>query len=93
MFLGIVTAAAGIYVLLIAAGLLHRGMLKPGGDAARRMGMSLFGLGLLIVGLYAIHHSYTLHANRNNPNFRPADRFGRPSAPLFPPRSRPQNPR
>ncbi|MBX7056641.1 MAG: hypothetical protein K1X75_01155 [Leptospirales bacterium] len=50
-------AAAGIYLLLIAAGLLHRSFLLSLDGHRRssiRLAIAIFGLGVLLTGLYYV---------------------------------------
>ncbi len=57
MILVIIYCGAGIYMLLMAAGVLHRSYVKKM-PAPAKMGLVLFGGGLLVIGSYYAWYYY-----------------------------------
>lgn len=57
MILVVLYCGAGIYMLLMAAGLLHRSYVKRMPPPAK-IGLILFGAGLLIIGSYYAWYYY-----------------------------------
>jgi hypothetical protein len=53
----IVYIGAGFYLLAMRFGLLHREYMSKMDDH-RRLGLTIFGVGLIILGLYNIHYYY-----------------------------------
>lgn len=55
MILFVIYSFAGIYILLMSMGFIHRSFLNKKDPFSRsniRMSMALFGMGLLVLGLY-----------------------------------------
>ena len=55
MILGLIYTGAGIFILLVAAGLVQRQWLPDPASGSRtvvRLAMTLFGIGMILLGLY-----------------------------------------
>jgi len=57
MILVILYIGAGIYMLLMVAGLVQRKFVKTM-DRHRKLGLAIFGFMLIILGLYNIHYYF-----------------------------------
>jgi len=57
MFFAIIYCGAGIYVILMALGVIHKEF-KARLDRPRRLGIMLLGGGLIVLGLYYGYHAY-----------------------------------
>ena len=60
MFFAILYTGSGIFLLLLAIGVVRPSFVKPL-DGARKLGMLVFGFGLLILGLY---YGYMVYFSR-----------------------------
>lgn len=59
MFFAILAGGGGLYLLLMAAGILHREYMKSW-NRPRKMALTIMGAGFLILGLYFGYLEYFL---------------------------------
>jgi len=60
MILVILYTGAGLYLLLMLSGLLHRDYMKEV-NRNRRRGMMILAIGLILLGLYTTYYYYGKH--------------------------------